>query len=268
MKTKGAKTAKKEETNVAKNNRSGVALILSGGSGSRMKGVVKDKVLEELMGLPVILHSFKAFVESGEVCDIIFVCKDATQQVAIERGIKKHFSAKALKDVRVSFAKGGKERQDSVWNGLKKISSPKEKIVFIHDGARPMVGAENIKKLSIAAKKSGASVLASRVTDTIKRTAKNLKNLDKCALSDLERNRLWAMQTPQVFCAHSIISAHSFIRKNSLKVTDDVAVYAAKGGKVAIVENLSPNPKITVPEDIVYVEFLAKRGFFGDSIKK
>lgn len=243
----------------------GSAIILAGGSGTRMKGVVKDKVLEKLLGLPVILHSFKAFLESGEVDELIFVCKDAAQEAEISRGIKKYFSASKLKSLRVYYARGGKERQDSVRNGLAKISKPKGKIAFIHDGARPMVGVENIKALSLAAKESGASVLACRVSDTIKRTAKNLKNLKNCALADLDRERLWAMQTPQVFEASSIISAHNFVRKNSLKVTDDVAVYAAKGGRVAVVENLSPNPKITVPEDIAYVEFLADRGFFNFS---
>jgi len=102
--------------------------------------------------------------------------------------------------------------------------------------------------------------LASRVSDTIKRVAKNKKDLSKCKLDDLERKRLWAMQTPQVFICGEIEKAYKHIKKNKIAITDDVAAATVMGGKVSIVENLSANVKITVPEDIAFIEFLKSKG--------
>lgn len=232
------------------------AILLAGGSGKRMRGTVKDKVLALLQGLPVILHSFKAFEESCEVSEVVFVCRDDIQIKQIKRELKKNFAKTTLS---VKFTYGGAERQDSVLNGLKEVSD-KSGLAFIHDGARPMITVQNIKELSQAAKKDGASVLASRVSDTIKRVAKGKKSLSKCRLADLERNRLWAMQTPQVFVCEKIKKAYEFIKKNKIAITDDVAAFTVSGGKVTIVENLSANVKITVPEDIAFIEFLKTKG--------
>ena len=232
------------------------AILLAGGSGSRMRGTVKDQVLEPLLGLPVLMHSFKAFLESGQISQVVFVCRDNAQQKAIRKALKEHF-ANVSKHISITFTDGGAERQDSVLNGLSQVSDPNG-LAFIHDGARPLVGAENIVLLSAAAQKDGASVLASKVVDTIKRVPAS-KKTENVKLDDLDRSRLWAMQTPQVFKASEILSAYKFVKKNKLKITDDVAAYTAYGKKVSIVENLNPNPKITVPQDIAYIEFLETR---------
>lgn len=230
----------------------GAAILLAGGSGSRMRGAVKDKVLETLAGLPVILHSMHAFLESKVVSELIFVCRDSTQEKSIRAAIKKFFPKTKLK---IKYTRGGAERQDSVLNGLKMCSN-KSALAFIHDGARPLVGAENIRRLHEAAQRDGAAVLATRVADTIKRLPAGRENLSKCKLADLDRKRLWAMQTPQVFVADNIIKAYEYVAKNSLKITDDVAAATISGGRVSIVENILPNPKITVPQDITFVELL------------
>ncbi len=234
------------------------AILLAGGSGSRMRGKVKDKVLEPLCGLPVILHSFKAFLDSGEISQVVFVCRDDSQQRSIKRLIKKYFPD-IEKKLRIDFARGGKERQDSVVNGLKKVRGADSAFAFIHDGARPLVGSENIKKLSAAAREDGAAVLASRVVDTIKRVQKNKTGTRLCKLSDLERNRLWAMQTPQVFRASDILSAYLKVKGEKLSVTDDAAAAAYLKIRPTLVENLSPNPKITVPEDLDYAKFILNK---------
>ena len=232
------------------------AVILAGGSGSRMRGTVADKVLEPLAGMPVILHSFKAFLESGQVSEIVFVCRDEKQKRAICAALKTFFPD-YRRAISVKFARGGAERQDSVLNGLAEISD-KSALAFVHDGARPLVGAENIVLLAAAATRDGAAVLASRVTDTIKRVPPSGSTV-KIKPADLERSRLWAMQTPQVFAAADIIAAYEKVRKNKVRVTDDVAAYVMDGAKISFVENLRPNPKITVPEDIAYVEFLLNK---------
>ncbi len=232
------------------------AILLAGGSGTRMRGTVKDKVLALLQGMPVILHSFKTFLESGCVQEVVFVCRDDAQIKQIRSAIKKFFKKIS---VEVKFTYGGAERQDSVLNGLKEASD-KKGLAFIHDGARPMITIENVKALAETAQQYGASVLACRVSDTIKRVAKNKKTLSKCKLDDLDRKRLWAMQTPQVFVCGEIEKAYKHIKKNKIAITDDVAALTAMGGKVSIVENLSANVKITVPEDIAFIEFLKSKG--------
>ncbi len=234
---------------------SNTAIILAGGSGKRMRGTVKDKVLAFLSGMPVILHSFKAFVESGRIGEVVFVCRDDVQIKQIKTSLKKFFPKN---NVEVKFTYGGAERQDSVLNGLSQVRD-KKSLAFIHDGARPMITVENVCALADSAEKDGASVLASRVSDTIKRVAKNKKTLSKCALADLERARLWAMQTPQVFNAGAIEKAYKFVKKNKIAITDDVAAASIAGIRVSVVENLSANVKITVPEDIAFIEFLKER---------
>lgn len=245
----------KTET-ISESPKKNAAVLLAGGSGSRMRGTVKDKVLEPLLGLPVILHSFKAFLESGLVSEIVFVCRDSAQRRAIKAALAEHFP-KVEKRVRIKFAEGGAERQDSVLNGLSAISD-KSALAFIHDGARPLVGAENIVLLAAAAIKDGAAVLASRVTDTIKRVPAS-RSTRKVRLDDLDRSRLWAMQTPQVFKTAEILKAYENVKKNNLKITDDVAAFVIGGNKISVVENMCPNPKITVPQDISYIEFLKTR---------
>ncbi len=232
------------------------AILLAGGSGKRMRGTVKDKVLAPLDGLPVILHSLKAFAESGAVGEAVFVCRHDAQQDAIADAIAKHLPALGLQ---IKYARGGAERQDSVLNGLKKVSD-KSALAFIHDGARPMITAENIAELAETASRDGAAVLAARVSDTIKRLPKGKKTLARCALADLDRSRLWAMQTPQVFVCSEIEAAYANVAKKSLSITDDVAAYTTYGGKVSIVENKSPNIKITNPEDIALIEFIKNKG--------
>lgn len=232
-----------------------VAILLAGGKGSRMRGTVRDKVMEPLMGKPVLMHSFGDFVESGEVAEVVFVCRDSAQRRAIKKALKELFPN--LSSVKVCFAYGGAERQDSVLNGLR-AATRKSGFAFIHDGARPLVGAENISKLARAAEKSGAAVLASKVADTIKRVPPAYLPGKPCKLADMDRKRLWAMQTPQVFPTRLIERAYSEVERASLSVTDDVAAAALCGQRTAVVENISPNPKITVPQDIAMVEFLIK----------
>ena len=229
------------------------AILLAGGSGKRMRGAVADKVLEPLLGMPVILHSFKAFLESGQVREAVFVCRDSKQEAEIKKALDKHFPS-VSGGMSIKFARGGAERQDSVLNGLSKVSD-KRALAFIHDGARPLVGAENIVLLAAAAQKCGSSALAARVSDTIKRLPASGKT-ERVKPEDLDRSRLWAMQTPQVFKASEILEAYKFVSKNKIKITDDVAALAAVGGKTTIVENIYPNPKITRPQDLAYIECL------------
>ena len=147
---------------------------------------------------------------------------------------------------------GGKERQDSVWNGLEALSNLCE-LVAIHDGARPCTPISLIEATLAAARETGAAVAAQRVTDTIKES-KDSQTISR----HLDRNLLWSVQTPQAFRAGTIRRALLQVRERGLVVTDDAAACELIGQPVRLVPSSAPNPKVTLPADLPYIELLLR----------
>jgi len=129
-----------------------------------MRGTVDDKVLVPLAGQPILCHSIDAFRESDAVSQIVIVYRDDEQKSAIQKAIETAHT----NGLEFLWATGGKERQDSVFNGLSELSLLVDH-VFIHDCARPMVRTESIRKLCTAVTQDKAAVLAHRVADTNKK---------------------------------------------------------------------------------------------------
>ncbi len=231
---------------------SNAAIMLCAGRATRMRGVVADKVLAPLAGRPVLEHSLRAFLAADIVGAYVFVVRDATQQAVITA-----LAAKAgVPRGKMYFASGGAERQDSVLNGLR-AAPPKTAAVFIHDCARPLVTPAALRALAAAVKKDRAAVLAHRVTDTIKQTPTSAgAKLRRLKLKDLQRDLLWAMETPQAFAHTVILKAYEKVRAKKWRITDDVAAAALAGQTCTLVENPSPNPKLTHPEDFTWAELL------------
>jgi len=219
------------------------AIIVAAGKGKRM-GANTGKLFLELAGRPVIAHTWQQFEQADCIGEIVLVVRDGLQSTFAELGAKYGFK----KPFRV--AAGGAERQDSVWNGLQVIS-PQATLVAIHDGARPMVTPELIAATLAAARESGAAVAAQRVTDTIKESEDGLT-----ITRHLERARLWAVQTPQTFQVDLIRRAITAAREQGLSLTDDTAACQLIGQPVRLVLCAIPNPKVTVPADLPYVERL------------
>ena len=230
------------------------AIFLCAGSGTRMRGAVQDKVLTPLNGQPVLVHSLKAFQAAGIIDQISVVYRDEEQRREIEQTLSAHNDA----GYPINWVEGGRERQDSVFNALTELSLLVE-YVFIHDCARPLIHPEALQALSTAVEQDKAAVLAHRVADTIKK-ASTKRSLRKRKLQDVPRAGLWAMETPQAFEREMIVEAYRRLRFNNLSVTDDTAALAYQHIGVTLVENQWPNPKLTVPGDLDYLEFLlAKR---------
>ncbi|GHB95770.1 IspD/TarI family cytidylyltransferase [Cerasicoccus arenae] len=229
------------------------AIFLCAGSGTRMRGQVADKVLTPLGGHSVFWHSIKAFEDSGLIEHAVVVYRDDEQREALEKVI-----TETNVDWEISWALGGKERQDSVFNGLSETSLLVD-YVFIHDCARPMIRIENLHALHQAALENGAAVLAHRVADTIKRAAGSQRKLTARKLKDVPRSNLWAMETPQVFHRETVMECYRRLRLAGLSVTDDTAAVAREGHSVTLVENPFPNPKLTTPADLPYLEFLLQQ---------
>lgn len=229
------------------------AVLLCGGSGRRMQGVVVDKVLAPLQGKTVFDFSVAAFLQATAVSKLVIVYRDQEQRDRLQARLSGH----ALDGMALGWTTGGAERSDSVHRGLEALGDA-DGLVFIHDCARPLITPALLQSLAGVAEREGAAVAASRVTDTIKR-APGANPDGAIHLADLDRTLLWAMQTPQVFQLRAIREAYRHVVSNGLKITDDVAAAELAGIPVALVENPSPNPKVTRPEDIDWLQWLLSK---------
>jgi 2-C-methyl-D-erythritol 4-phosphate cytidylyltransferase len=222
------------------------AIIVAAGKGTRM-GPNVDKLFLELNGRPVVAHTWQRFDEAACIDEIVLVVRD---------GMQSAFTALAeLCKFKKQFhlAIGGKERQDSVWNGLVAVSA-ETAIVAIQDAARPCTSPALIAATIDAARSAGAAVAAQPVIDTIKESADG-KRIERT----LDRARLWAVQTPQTFRLEVIRRALDEVRQKGLLVTDDTAACELIQQPVQLVVSSEPNPKVTRQEDLSYVEFVLRR---------
>ena len=234
--------------------QSNVAILLAAGSGTRMRSKVEDKIQSCIHGKSVFEHSLRAFVESLIIDKYIVVVRDEEQRMFFDKIISKY----DLQTI-TQWASGGAERKDSVWNALKLLQD-EQGIVAIHDAARPLIQHKAIRKLFETAEEHSAACAARPVTDTIKRIDQVKYDGEPVDLEDLERSRLWSMETPQVFDIPLIYNAYKKIEcQPDAPVTDDVAVAQLAGYSVSLVTLNSLNIKITHPDDIALAEFLLMR---------
>lgn len=221
------------------------AIIVAAGKGTRM-GPHVDKLWLEVAGRPVVAHTWQRFNDANDVAQIIVVVRD---------GMQPHFTELAA---RLQFKKpfrlvvGGAERQDSVWNGLAALS-PDTAIVAIQDAARPCTSGDLIAATIAAARETGAAVAAQPVADTIKESADG-----KLISRTVDRSKLWSVQTPQTFRVEVIRRAIAAARAQHLVLTDDTAACELIGQPVRLVNSIAPNPKVTVPADLPFVESLLR----------
>jgi 2-C-methyl-D-erythritol 4-phosphate cytidylyltransferase len=205
-----------------------------------------DKLFLEVAGRPVVAHTWQRFNDAPCIDELVIVVRDGMQSAFEE--IARQF--KLTKPFRI--VPGGAERQDSVWNGLEAVSSRVE-VVAIQDAARPCTTEELIAATITAARETGAAVAAQPVTDTIKESTDG-----RTIARSLDRSKLWAMQTPQTFRVEVIRRAFSELRQRGLVVTDDTAACELIGQPVRLVAVGTPNPKVTVPGDLVFIETILR----------
>ncbi|HTD85173.1 MAG TPA: 2-C-methyl-D-erythritol 4-phosphate cytidylyltransferase [Candidatus Binatia bacterium] len=220
------------------------AIIVAAGKGTRMGNL--DKLFVEVAGRPLVSHTWARFDGCEVVGEIVLVIR--AEQESLFRKLASQFKPRKP----FKFANGGKERQDSVWSGLEALS-PNVELVAIQDGARPCTSDNLIKSTFTAAREHGAAVAAQRVTDTVKESADGER-----ITRHLDRSRLWAVQTPQIFRVHVIRRALMAVREKQIIVTDDTAACELIGQPVKLVESAEPNPKLTFAEDAVIIERLLK----------
>ena len=230
------------------------ALLLAAGSSRRMNNHVKDKMLVSLVGKPVFQYSVEAFLKSEVADTFVITYRDPAQKQTLEKIVD---SLALPESISVFWAQGGKERQDSVLNGLNALPETVE-TVFIHDCSRPLVKASTLQKLLKTVQKDKAAVLCHKVVNTIKQAPERLEDQPNY-LTDLPRDELWAMETPQVFDRTLIHEAYQKTAGSNEVLTDDVSAATLSHHRVTLVPNLDANPKLTIPADFAYAEFLLQQ---------
>ncbi|MCL1823566.1 MAG: 2-C-methyl-D-erythritol 4-phosphate cytidylyltransferase [Oscillospiraceae bacterium] len=215
------------------------ALIAAGGASSRMNG--EDKLFTDLCGVPVIIRAVKAFEDAESISEIIIAAKAGNKEKI--SSLCEEYSITKLKAV----VSGGKNRQESVLNALKEVSTDIG-FIAVHDGARPLIKPESIEKIIKFAYEKEAVIPAVRVKDTIK-TVQNGK-----IIATPDRSGLYAAQTPQVFKLSNYKEAIQYT--SDIPVTDDAMLMAEADFEVFITEGDYNNIKITTPDDLIFARSL------------
>jgi 2-C-methyl-D-erythritol 4-phosphate cytidylyltransferase len=227
-----------------------IAIILAGGSGKRMKAG-KNKVFLEIKKKPFIFYSIKCFEDSKDIDAIVLVAPPKEKKL-FEKIVRKYKFRKII-----GIAPGGKERQDSGHSGIsfidEAIGNKKNALLLFHNGANPFVSAEEIKNSISAAGKYGASVVAHRTKDTIRRV--NAKGI---SLGVINRENLWNMQTPQVIKFSLAKRAFEKAKEDGFLGTDDVSLVERLGKKVSVIPASENNFKITTPLDLELAKIILK----------
>lgn len=213
------------------------AIIAAAGSGTRYSNN-KNKLFEDLGGIPVIVHTLKKISAVKKINSII-ICTPAGLVGEIEQLVNEYNILKVKKII-----PGGKTRQESVFLGLLNLEKSNPDFVLIHDGARPLISEEIIKNSIEIAVEKGASVVAVPVKDTIKKVNTKTQEI----IGTLKRDELWSIQTPQVFKFKEILEAHEVFKGQDF--TDDSALLEELKIPVNIVMGSYKNIKITTEEDL------------------
>lgn len=217
-------------------------VIAAAGKGTRM-GLDINKQYIEVHGRPILAMTIQSFEDCGQIDEIV-VAANENEIEYCRRNIVEKFGFKKVK----AFASGGETRQQSVFNGLCRVS-PDCSIVLIHDGARPFIRQESIMACIDAARAHGAACAAVPVKDTVK-----LANAECFVDRTIDRSGLWQIQTPQAFEYGLIIDAHKKALSEGFDATDDAMLAERLGCRVKLVKSDYFNIKITTREDLVFAE--------------
>lgn len=208
-----------------------------------------DKLGAPLAGRSVLEGTTRALAGSGEFGEIVLVTSPerwAEAQVWVGAVVEET-------GVLVRFAPGGSERHDSVAAGLAAVD-PAASLVAVHDGARPLVSVDDLRRVVAEARGCGAASLAHPVVETLKRADE-----DGAVSEGVDRDGLWAMETPQVFDIGLLRDAYAAALARGETLTDEVSAVQGAGRSVRLVASTSVNLKITHPQDLALAEAWLRR---------
>ncbi len=215
-------------------------ILLAGGVGSRMGSSMPKQYLP-LRGKPVALWSFEVFCQLP-IQELVVVCREEYRPLFLEAAINS--------TCRLHFAEPGEQRQDSVFNGLQKISKEIE-LVCVHDAARPLITKKIVENVLLHAHKAGAAAAGMPLKFTIKETA-----ADGTILNTPDRSRFWEVQTPQAVRIELLKKGFAKAKELNAAVTDDLSLVELLQIPAKMVSGSYANLKITTPEDLHIAELL------------
>ncbi|WP_442591619.1 2-C-methyl-D-erythritol 4-phosphate cytidylyltransferase [Pedobacter sp. AW31-3R] len=218
------------------------AIIVAGGKGNRMNTSIAKQFLV-LNGLPVLMHTLKAFHNCELKPEIILVMNELQQEYWKSLGATYGF------DIPHQLVNGGQERYDSVRNGLAAVHG--EAVVAIHDAVRPLVSPELILKTYLMAGENGNAIAAIQPVDSVRR------KMEDQASVPVNREELFLVQTPQTF--HTCQLEKAYQQPFSKEFTDDASVVEKAGFLIHMVPGDRNNLKITYQEDLELAAFLLQK---------
>ena len=223
------------------------ALRPAAGMDKRMGQTVAKQFLP-LGDRPMLAHTLMVFQRTGVIDEIIPILSKEDMENCLRDVIERYHITKVK-----TLVVGGKERQDSVYNGLMKLEDEKG-VAVIHDGVRPFVTPEMIEESVEMAKKGECVAVGVPLKDTVKEVGK-----DGMVKNTLDRNSLWAIQTPQTFPVKLLKRVYAESYKHHFYGTDDATLVERTGTKVRVIMGSYENIKITTPEDLLLAEEILKR---------
>ncbi len=218
-------------------------VIPAAGQGKRMNAG-KNKQFIMLEGKPIIVHTISVF-QSDPQCEEIVLAVNEKEHEAFRILIEEHALTKVTRVVT-----GGQERQQSVYEGLKALDG--DKIVLIHDGARPFFTHQVAREAAQAAAYYDGAIVAVPVKDTVKQVE------DLKVQKTIDRSSLWAVQTPQAFRLSVIKEIHQWAEENEVIGTDDASLVEMKGRTVHVIQGDYWNVKLTTPEDLIFARAILR----------
>lgn len=224
------------------------AIILAAGKGTRMN-MGMNKIYLNIKGKTILAHTLDVFFSCSSINEIILVIGAGEEELCREKVLNNIDINKPFK-----LVTGGKERQDSVYNGIRSIDENSD-LVLIHDGARPFITADIIDQSIEAAKLYKAAVVGVPVKDTVKEA-----DGSDFIVRTPERSSLWLVQTPQTFLKNVIVQAYELSIKDRIPATDDSMLVERMGIRVKMVTGSYDNIKITTPEDIAFALAILESG--------
>lgn len=212
-------------------------IIVAAGTGSRMK-VNINKQFIKLNDKEIITYTIEKFYNNKNINDIVIVVKEDEAEFFKKEILDKY----SFNNIKIAY--GGKERQDSVYNGIK-VLDKNCKYVLVHDGARPFVNEDIINRSLEEVQKYKSVVVGVPVKDTIK-----VVNNNNDIVDTPNRSTLWSVQTPQTFDYNVIKRAYEDAFNNNFYGTDDAMLVERIGYTVKMIYGSYNNIKVTTPEDI------------------
>ena len=224
-----------------------VAIIPAGGSGKRIGGNLAKQYLF-LGGVPLLVHTLMTFQESSVIDDIFLVVPEGDLEHVRKMIVEMYGLSKVSR-----ILAGGRERQESVRNGLDAVGADHD-IVVIHDVVRPFISEELIQQVVLEALKEKAVTTGVPVKDTVKAV-----DIGGWVRETLSRDSLWLTQTPQAFERQVIKKAHQKAYEDHFYGTDDAALVERMGTRVKMIPGSYDNIKITTVDDLILGEVLLER---------